>query len=87
MLQMISALPKIVEAVKKMGPEEKDTFVQSLGLEGDEKEAAYTVITRFQEGKPLSPDEQVKAQALLEKALQMNSLDLSTILNLGMKRQ
>lgn len=86
MLQMISALPQIVEAVKKMGPGEKDAFIQSLGLEGDEKEAAYTVITRFQEGKPLNPDEQVKAQVLLEKALKMNNLDLSTLLNLGVKR-
>ncbi|MBZ4653895.1 MAG: hypothetical protein JG781_1234 [Peptococcaceae bacterium] len=86
MLQIMSALPQIVEAVKKMGSEEKDTFVQSLGLEGEEKEAAYTVITRFQEGKPLSPDEQVKAQVLLEKALKMNNMDLSTFLNLGMKK-
>ncbi|QNB46498.1 hypothetical protein BR63_09350 [Thermanaerosceptrum fracticalcis] len=86
MLQIMSALPQIVETIKKMGPGEKDVFVQSLGLEGEEKEAAYTVITRFQEGKQLSPDEQVKAQILLEKALKMNNMDLSTLLNMGMKK-
>ncbi len=86
-LQIMSALPQIVENIKKMSPEEKNAFVQSLGLEGEEKEAAYTIITRFQESKPLNPEEQVKAQGLLEKALKMNNLDLSTLLSMGMKKQ
>ena len=81
-MQALSMLPQIVDSLKKMGESEKLNFVEQLGLEGEEKAAAYNIITCFQEGRTLNAEQQVMAQRLLDKALQMNNLDLSMILNL-----
>jgi len=83
-MQALSVLPQIVESIKKMGDSEKLNFVEQLGLEGEEKTAAYDIITCFQENKALNDEQQILAQKLLEKALLMNNLDLSTILGLNM---
>ena len=85
-IQALSALPQIVDAIKKMGEEEKLSFVEKLGLEDEEKTAAYDIITCFQENRPLNEKQQAMAQSLLDKAMQMNGLDLSTILSLNMNK-
>lgn len=82
-MQALSVLPQIIESLKKMGESEKLNFVEQLGLEGEEKAAAYDIITCFQEEKTLTAGQQVMAQKLLEKALQMNNLDLATIFSLN----
>ena len=82
-VQALSALPQIVESIKKMGDNEKLNFVEQLGLEGEEKAAAYDIITCFQENKPLTAEQLAMAQKLLDMALQMNNLDLSTIFSLN----
>jgi len=83
LMQAMSSLPLIMETVKNMGEEEKEEFLGQLGLEGAQKKDAHTILTAFQEGETLGPEEQTKAQALLEKALQMNMLDLETLLSLA----
>lgn len=83
LIQAISIFPQMVNSIKKMSPEEKNNFVAELGLEGGEKDAALNIITCFQEGRALTPEEQVAAQALLDKALKMNNLDLGTLLSMN----
>ncbi|MCR4441414.1 MAG: hypothetical protein QHH10_04630 [Peptococcaceae bacterium] len=84
-MKALSMLPQIVESIKKMDEKEKMSFVEKLGLDGEEKETAYNILTCFQEGKPLSPDQQGVAQKLLEKAMEFNKIDLAALFgNLGM---
>lgn len=85
-MQALSALPQIIESIKKMNAEDKKNFVEKLGLEGEEKETAINIISCFQEGKPLSPQEQISAQKLMEKALQMSNLNMSDLLNLSVNK-
>ena len=82
MLQIFSALPQLLEGMKKMGPEEKRRFVEQLGLTGEDQEAAVNLLTAFQEGQQVTPEEQVKAQRLLEKCLKMNNMDLNSVLQM-----
>lgn len=82
-MQALTMLPQIVEKVKGMDDSEKEQFVEQLGLQGKEKETAYNVITCFQEGKTLSAEEQEAAQVLLEKALEINDLDMSSLFSLN----
>jgi len=84
LVQAFSALPQIIESVKSMSAEDKEGFLIQLGLEDQEKEAALNILNAFQEGKTLSPEEQEMAQNLLERALEMNKLDLDTLLNLNL---
>jgi hypothetical protein len=79
-VQAITMLPQIAEAIKKMSDEEKNSFVERLGLEGEEKATAYEIINCFQEGKTMETAQQKAAYQLLEKALRMNQLDLSGIM-------
>lgn len=83
----MSMLPQITTALKKMTPEEKVNFVEQLGIgENMEKEAALNLINAFQEGRPLTADEQKAAQQMLDKVLNMQGLDLFSIFNAGQKR-
>ncbi len=82
-VQAISSLPQIIETVKNMSAEDKEKFVGQLGVESQEKEDALNILTAFQEGKTLSPQEQATAQKLLDKALKMNKLDLDTLMSLN----
>lgn len=82
--QAMSMLPQIVESIKKMNDEEKENFICQLGLEGEEREGAMKIITCFQEGRQLAPEEQAMAQKLLDRALTINGVDMSTIMNLSM---
>ncbi len=82
-MQALTMLPQIVDKVKSMDESEKEQFIEQLGLEGKEKETAYNVITCFQEGKNLSAEEQEAAQVLLEKALEINELDMSSLFTLN----
>lgn len=83
LLQAMTALPQVIETVKKMNEDDKRRFVSQLGLEGEELETAIAMITCFQEGKSLTPEQQRAAQPLLEKALFMNNLDLKHIFSPG----
>lgn len=87
LLQAMSMLPQITLSLKNMTAQERGAFVSQLGLEGEEREAALTLIKAFQEGRQLTGEEQVLAQRMLEKALSMHDFDLSSILELGGKRQ
>ena len=84
LVQAMSALPQIIESVKSMSAAEMESFLGQLGLEGQGKEDAINILTAFQEGKTLSPEEQMTAQNLLDKALTMNKLDLDTLMSLNL---
>jgi Mg2+/Co2+ transporter CorC len=79
-MQALTMLPQIAEAIKKMGVDEKKKFVEHLGLEGEERDTAYEIINCFQEGKTIEKAQQKAAYQLLEKAMQINQLDLSDII-------
>lgn len=81
-MKALSMLPQIADAAKKMSDEEKRDFIGRLGLEGEEKETAYQIISCFQTGKTIKPEQQKTAYQLLEKALQKNDLDLSALFNM-----
>ncbi len=81
-MKALSSLPQIVEAIKKMKQEEIEHFVGQLGLDGEDKEYAQRILTSFQQGKELSLPEQIAAQKLLNKALEMGSMDLTSVLGL-----
>lgn len=78
-MKALTMLPQIAESIKSMSDEEKHGFIERLGLEGEEKETAYEILRCFQEGKSMQLEQQKTAYQILEKALQMNQLDLSTI--------
>lgn len=82
MLEMLTMLPKFMEGIKKMGPEEKKQFIQQLGLEGEEQETALRILEAYQEGRQLSAEDQVLAQKLLEKGLQKNNLDMKGVMDM-----
>ncbi|MGB3973482.1 MAG: hypothetical protein WBL58_04945 [Peptococcia bacterium] len=82
MLEMFTMLPKFMDSVKQMSPEEKYKFVQQLGLEGEEQEAALRILDAYQSGQPLSAEDQAMAQKLLEKGLEINNLDLGGLLEM-----
>jgi len=82
LLQIVASLPQFMEKVKKMGPEEKRSFVQALGLEAEEQDTAINILTAFQEGRQLSPEEQEMAQKLLEKGLKINNLDIASVMQM-----
>lgn len=84
LIQALSMLPQITESIKRMDEKEKNRFIDQLGLEGEERDMAFKVITCFQQGKTLSPEEQTAAQGLFEKALQMNELDMSSLFKLDL---
>lgn len=86
-VKALSMLPQISASIKKMTEEEKRNFVQQLGLEGEEKETAYNIITCFQEGKKLEPGQQKIALQLFEKAMQMNQLDLNVLFGFNSKKE
>lgn len=81
-MKALTMVPQIVESIKKMSEEDKKVFVERLGLQDEDKEAAEMIITGFQEGKTMDPEQQRAAHKLLEKALEMNQLDLSSLFNL-----
>lgn len=80
-LQAMKFLPQFMEMLKKMTEEDKNRLVEQLGLQGEEKETALKIFTCFQEGRTLSPEERQGAMVLFTKALSMNNLDLSTLMN------
>ena len=49
-LQALNYLPQIVDGLKKMNEEEKQDFVNKLGLQGAERENALKILNRFQKG-------------------------------------
>ncbi|MGI6144443.1 MAG: hypothetical protein GX092_07025 [Clostridia bacterium] len=81
-LQALNFLPQIIEGIKKMSEQDKEEFVNRLGLKGEEREHALCIITRFQKGETLTKEEQNAAQNLFLKALEMNNLDLSDLLKI-----
>lgn len=85
LFQAMSMLPQITDSIKNMNPQEKTSFVEQLGVEGEEREAAFNLITAFQEGRQLTAEEQRAAQHMLDKALNMQELNIFSILNLGQK--
>lgn len=85
-LQAMTMLPQIINNVKKMNDEEKENFVNQLCLEGEEREVAMKIITCFQEGRQLDSDDQIIAQKLLDKALDINGLDMSALMNLNLDK-
>lgn len=83
----MSMLPQITGSLKNMTPEEKAGFIEQLGFEGVEKEFALNFINAFQEGRQLNADEQKAAQQMLDKALNMQGLDLFSMFNAEPRRQ
>ena len=73
--QALNYLPQIVDGLKKMNEEEKEDFINKLELQGEERESTLKIFNRFQKGEALSKEEQVAAQELFLKALQMNNLN------------
>ena len=81
-LQALNSLPLIVEALKKMSEQDKEEFVNKLGLQGEERHYALCIFNRFQKGESLTKEEQNAAQNLFLKALEMNDLDLIDLLKI-----
>ncbi|HHZ16918.1 MAG TPA: hypothetical protein PLJ33_06810 [Peptococcaceae bacterium] len=81
-LQALNYLPQIVDGLKKMNEEEKQDFVNKLGLQGAERENALKILNRFQKGEPLTKEEQEAAQELLLQALEINELQMADLLQL-----
>lgn len=79
LLQTLNSLPQIIETLKKMTDQEKEEFMDKLGLQGRERQNALLIFNRFQKGEDLTKEEQKAAQELLLKALEMNNLDLTDI--------
>lgn len=82
MLQVLAALPQLLESIKQMGPEEKRRFAAQLGLNEEETETVSKILSAFQEGHDLSPEDQSKAQIILEKGLKMNDLDIAGVMQM-----
>lgn len=80
-LQALNYLPQIVEMLKKMNAQEKEEFVNKLGLEKEERESALRIFDRFQTGENLTKEELKAAQELFLKALEMNNLEITDLLN------
>lgn len=80
LLQALNYLPQIVDKLKKMDKAEKEDFISKLDLQGEEKEDALKILSRFQKGETLLKEEQMAAQGLFLRALEMNNLDFSDIL-------
>jgi len=81
-LQALNSLPQIIEALKKMSEQDKEEFVNKLGLQGEERDHALCILSRFQKGESLTKEEQNAAQNLFLKALEMNDLDLTDLLKI-----
>lgn len=86
-LQALNHLPQIMEGLKKMNEVEKEEFINKLGLQGEEKENALIIFTRFQKGEALAIEEQEAAQELFLKALEMNDLEATDLFNLQLDRK
>lgn len=80
-LQALNYLPQIVEMLKKMNAQEKEEFVNKLGLEKEERESALRIFDRFQTGENLTKEELKAAQELFLKALELNNLEITDLLN------
>lgn len=87
LLQALNYLPQIVETLKKMDETEKGEFIGKLELQGEEKENALKILDIFQKGGTLTKEEQIAAQELFLKALEMNELDFSDVLNIRLDRK
>lgn len=81
-MKALSMLPQIADTIKAMGEEEKRNFIEQLGLQAEEKETAYEIISSFQQGKTIGPEQQKAAYKLLEMALKKSDLDISALFNL-----
>lgn len=82
MLQLLTTLPQLMESVKQMGPEDQRKFARQLGLQGEEQETVIKILTAFQEGRQLAPEDQELAQNLLEKGLKQNNLDIASVMQM-----
>ncbi|MGI6588647.1 MAG: hypothetical protein ACOX2N_07770 [Peptococcia bacterium] len=86
-LQALNYLPQIVEMLKKMNAEAKEEFINKLGLEGEERENALKILSRFQKGETLTKEEQKAAQELFLKALEMNDLNITDLFKLPLDKK
>lgn len=86
LLQALNYLPQIVDKLKTMDEAEKEEFISKLELQGEEKGNAFKILSRFQKGETLSTEEQMAAQGLFLRALEMNDLDFSDILKVQLNR-
>ncbi|GEM_PF-1152392 len=84
--QALNYLPQIVAGLKKMNEAEKEEFINKLGLQGEERENTLKIFNRFQKDEALTKEEQKAAQELFLKALTMNNLNMSDLLNLQLDK-